>query len=119
MRIRLLTHGDLAFVEELRTHAGWNQTREDLACLVDYQPDGCFLAESGGESVGIVTTTCYGTDLAWIGMLLVSSGFRRRGIGSALLRRSLEYLARIVLSTSLFEIGHRDDSTIFGGTLRP
>ncbi|MGB0582258.1 MAG: GNAT family N-acetyltransferase, partial [Limisphaerales bacterium] len=39
-----------------------------------------------------VTTTAYGADLAWIGMVLVHPDMRRRGIASALMRRAIDYL---------------------------
>jgi len=45
-----------------------------------------------GEDVGTVTTTTYGTKLAWIGMVLVPPEYRRRGIGSALLKKGISYL---------------------------
>ncbi|MDV6029898.1 MAG: GNAT family N-acetyltransferase [Phycisphaera sp. RhM] len=94
LRIRLLHPNDIPFVEHLRTLAGWNQTRSDLQCLMDYEPTGCFLAEWDGVPVGTATTTCYGRDIAWIGMILVLPEFRRRGIGTELMRKCLDYLSR-------------------------
>jgi predicted N-acetyltransferase YhbS len=42
--------------------------------------------------VGTVTTTVYGTALAWIGMMLVHPEHRRTGIATRLMNRALEFL---------------------------
>ena len=72
--------------------SGWNQLRVDWQRLLAYEPDGCFVAVSADTIVGTVTTTRYGNELAWIGMMLVHPDFRRQGIATALMRRSIEYL---------------------------
>ena len=91
--IRLLMFSDLEFAESLSRMAGWNQTYEDWQALLTCEPNGCFIAEWHGKPAGSVTTTCYGTDLAWIGMLLVHPQYRGRGIGRALLQHCLAYLS--------------------------
>jgi len=87
-----MTASDLAFADSLRASAGWNQTLSDWQRLLAYEPDGCFLAEWEGSPAGTATTTRYGRDLAWIGMVLVHPDYRRRGIGLALLQQCLDYL---------------------------
>lgn len=80
----------------LSSAAGWNQLESDWRRVVEYQPDGCFVAvQRTGQReslVGTVSSTCYGKRLAWIGMMLVDSAHRRRGIGEALMRRVLSWL---------------------------
>ena len=88
-----MTKGDLPFADSLRALVGWNQTIDDWRRLLDLEPHGCFVGESNGTPVGTATTKCYGSDLAWIGMVLVHPDFRRQGIGRALLQRCLDYLA--------------------------
>ncbi len=56
------------------------------------QPQGCFLAEWDGAPAGTATTVVYGSDLAWIGMVLVHPEYRQRGIGRALLLKCIEHL---------------------------
>ena len=90
--LRHLTPEDLAFADSLRELAGWNQTLDDWRGLLELSPEGCFLAEWDGAPAGTITTICYAQELAWIGMLLVHPDFRGRGIGRALLGRSVEYL---------------------------
>lgn len=87
-----MTSGDLEFAHALRDLIGWNQTINDWQRLVAYEPKGCFVAEWEGSPAGTATTTCYGTELAWIGMVLVHPQYRRRGIGKALLEHCLEHL---------------------------
>lgn len=98
IQIRRMTASDLAFANSLRALAGWNQTRSDWQRLLAHEPAGCFVAEWEAPGtqhrcpVGTATTTRYGSDLAWIGMVLVHPDYRRRGIGLALLQRCLKYL---------------------------
>lgn len=92
-RIRLLTESDLEFAGQLRKLAGWNQLPVDWARFLTLEPEGCFLAETEGRRAGTATTTCYGAGaLAWIGMVLVHPDFRRRGIGTELLKHCIRYL---------------------------
>jgi GNAT superfamily N-acetyltransferase len=91
-RLRPLLETDLPFAHRLSRAAGWNQTAADWRRFLDLGEGGCFLAEHEGESAGTATTICYGTDLAWIGMVLVDPGFQRRGIGTALLHGAIRYL---------------------------
>lgn len=93
LRLRSLTREDLAFADSLRALAGWNQTLADWERFVALEPDGCFLAEWQGVSAGTATTTVYGPELAWIGMVLVHPEYRRRGIGRALFERCIDYLS--------------------------
>jgi GNAT superfamily N-acetyltransferase len=91
--IRWLTPSDLEFAECLTQIAGWNQTYEDWQTFLGYDPNGCFMAEWLGTRAGTATTACYGTALAWVGMVLVHPQYRGRGIGRALLKHSLEHLS--------------------------
>lgn len=92
LRLRRMEVSDLGFADSLRKMVGWNQTLQDWHRLLNLEPDGCFIAEWGDRPVGTATTTCYGTVLAWIGMVLVHSDFRGHGIGKALLKHCLNYL---------------------------
>jgi GNAT superfamily N-acetyltransferase len=92
LSIRPFNSDDIPSALELCRTAGWNQLRADWSRIIDYEPDGCFVAEIDDQLVGTVTSTRYGTDLAWIGMMLVHEDFRRRGIASDLINKSLDYL---------------------------
>ncbi len=92
LQLRVMTPGDLSFADRLRALAGWNQTVEDWQRFMAAEPHGCFVAEWAGEPAGTATTITYGLEVGWIGMVLVHPGFRRRGIGGALLKQCLTYL---------------------------
>ena len=94
IEVRVMTEADLAAADELRRLAGWNQKPEDWQRLLTLEPRGCFVALRNGAVVGTVTTTVYGTALAWIGMMLVHPEHRRSGIATRLMNRALEYLRK-------------------------
>lgn len=90
--IRIITEDDITAADRLRQQAGWNQRPSDWLRLLRYQPNGCFVAESGGDIVGTVTTTSYERELGWIGMMLVDPEFQRQGIATALMTQALKFL---------------------------
>ena len=90
--LRVMTEADIPFGMKLKNITKWNQLPADWKRFIDLEPEGCFVAvDETGEDVGTVSTTTYGTKLAWIGMVLVPPERRRQGIGSALLKRSMQY----------------------------
>lgn len=92
VELRKLTAADLAFACELNALAGWNQTEKDWRGYLEFEPEGCFLAEAEGRRAGTATTIRYGDRFGWIGMVLVHPDFRRFGIGTKLLRATIDYL---------------------------
>ena len=92
INIRLLFESDITAAMQLKEATGWNQTEEDWRRLLDLEPNGCFAAVKGGRLVGTTTTTTYGNELAWIGMVLVDPKERRQGIATRLLNVALDYL---------------------------
>lgn len=92
--IRPLVEDDLEFADQVRASCGWNQTFADWRRLIAHEPAGCFCAEWDGVRAGTVTTTSYGKDLAWIGMMLVHPDLRRRGISTALMNEAIGYLRK-------------------------
>jgi GNAT superfamily N-acetyltransferase len=90
--IRSLFESDIPAAMRLKEAAGWNQTEEDWRRLLALEPNGCFAAEKDGCVVGTTTTTTYGNDLAWIGMVLVDPQQRRQGIATRLMNVAIDYL---------------------------
>ncbi|MFN2531361.1 MAG: GNAT family N-acetyltransferase [Pyrinomonadaceae bacterium] len=93
IQIRLLKQSDIPAAMSLKESAGWNQTEDDWRCLLHLEPAGCFAAWIDEELVGTTTTTTYGEQLAWVGMVLVLPAKRRLGIATELLKVALDYLA--------------------------
>jgi ribosomal protein S18 acetylase RimI-like enzyme len=90
--LRVMRESDIAFANQLREIAGWNQTERDWRGYLSYEPEGCFVAEVDGKPAGTATTIRYGRKFGWIGMVLVHPDQRRLGIGSKLLRKTISYL---------------------------
>jgi GNAT superfamily N-acetyltransferase len=99
LEIRPLGEKDLEAAMRLKELSQWNQTEGDWRRLLDFGPQGCFAACLDQQVVGTVTTAVYGTDLAWIGMMLVAPEYRRRGLGKRLMQAALAYLDRVGVAT--------------------
>jgi GNAT superfamily N-acetyltransferase len=92
---RRFGRSDIPFAHELKNIAGWNQTQADWEGYCEFEPEGCFVAETCGRPVGTATTIRYADGVGWIGMVLVHPDFRRGGIGTLLLRHAIDYLRRM------------------------
>ncbi len=91
-RIITLAPQDAPAAMRLSTAAGWNQTECDWRRIMELEPEGCFGLVADDELVATATTTCYGRELAWIGMVLTDPAYRGRGYARKLMEHSLEYL---------------------------
>ncbi|MCB1018596.1 MAG: GNAT family N-acetyltransferase [Bryobacterales bacterium] len=86
-----MTAADIPGLMELKNAAGWNQLEADWENVMALEPEGCFVYEAEGRVAGSATVACFGTKLAWIGMVLVLPDFRRRGIARALMEHCVAY----------------------------
>ena len=105
--IRRMTISDLGLGIKLSGQAGWNQTEADWLRFIELEPEGCFVGELNGRSVG-TTTTCVFRTTAWIAMVLVDVSARHKGVGTTLLKHAIEYLKSRRVKTI------RLDATSFG-----
>lgn len=99
MNLRTMTTDDIPAGMRLKELAGWNQTPADWRCFLESSPRGCFAAEVDGKVIGTAATIVYEQRFAWIGMVLVDPEFRGRGIGTRLLRKTVEHLDEIGIRT--------------------
>jgi GNAT superfamily N-acetyltransferase len=90
--VRLLKSSDIPQAMLLKQAEGWNQTEQDWLRLLELEPEGCFGIEREGKLVATTTATCYGCELAWIGMVITAREFRGQGLASLLMRKTLEFL---------------------------
>ena len=91
---RLLRPADMPGLIRLKEAASWNQTDEDWLRVLSIEPDGCFGIDCEGSLAATATVVCYGTDLAWIGMVLTLPEFRGRGLARKLMEHSIAYCER-------------------------
>ena len=101
IEIRVLFESDIPAAMRLKEAAGWNQTEKDWHRLLSLEPNGCFAAVIDGRVIGTTTTTTYGNELAWIGMVLVDPQERRQGIATQLMTVALDYLKDKVTTVKL------------------
>ncbi len=94
-RSRILTPPDVPHALELSRLAGWNQTTEDWLLAIRMNPQGCFAMEVDRVVVATTTSIRYGTDLAWIGMVLTHPEFRGRGFARTLMQQVLDHLSDV------------------------
>ncbi len=87
--LRKMTPEDIPLGMKLKSLAGWNQLEADWKMLLDTGGDN-FVASLDGYDVGIVISVPYQDFFTWIGMVLVDPGARRKGVGKALLKKSIE-----------------------------
>jgi GNAT superfamily N-acetyltransferase len=120
-RSRILAPSDVPHALEMSRLVGWNQTTEDWLLAIRMNPQGCFAMEVDGMVVATTTSIRYGTDLAWIGMVLTHPEFRGRGFARTLMEQVLDHLSDVQtvkldateMGMPLYrQLGFADDGTI-------
>ena len=90
MEFDRLTPNDLEEALRLSTQAGWNQLPGDWMRVIDFAPEGCIAGRIGNRLVAASSVVSYAGKCGWIGMVLVDEAERGRGLGKALLTRTVE-----------------------------
>lgn len=93
MIIRTIKPLDFNFIIGLAALENIKYSKKDLKRIIDFEPEGCFIALDGEQRLGIVTTITYG-NVGWIGNLFVERSTRRRGTGTKLVKEALEYMQK-------------------------
>jgi GNAT superfamily N-acetyltransferase len=87
--LREMTLEDIPLGMQLKSLAGWNQLETDWKMLLDAGGDN-FIASLDGHDAGTVISIPYQDCFTWIGMVLVDPKAMRKGVGKALLNKSIE-----------------------------
>jgi hypothetical protein len=90
---------DISSAMELSTIANWNQTPEDWSRVMELSPGGCRCIDDGGRIVATTSLLPYGTQLAWIGMVLTRPEYRRQGLARQLMEDGMAMAKRIGIRT--------------------
>jgi ribosomal protein S18 acetylase RimI-like enzyme len=98
-KLRILTAKDVSSALELSGQAGWNQTADDWRMLIALAPQSCLGVEVDGELAATTTLLGYGSQLAWIGMVLTKIKFRGQGLARRLLTEALEMADRMKIES--------------------
>jgi len=88
--MRQLHPGDIQDLLRLSRDAGWNQSAADWSRVLELAPTGCWGIEVEGGIVATATLVCYGTQLAWVGMVLTDARYRGNGFATRLVRHALD-----------------------------
>lgn len=88
---RVMTPDDEGYFMHLMDMVGWGMTPGDYSRMLRFSPEGLFIGSIDGVDLGMVASVNYG-DIAWIGNLVVLPESRGKGVGAALMKKSIEYL---------------------------
>jgi GNAT superfamily N-acetyltransferase len=88
----MITAADISAAMRLKESVGWNQTGQDWRNLFQLAPDGCFGTDVDGTLAATTTAVCFGSELAWIGMVLTHPDHRGQGLARRLMEHALRYL---------------------------
>jgi ribosomal protein S18 acetylase RimI-like enzyme len=102
LQIRSFREADIPFALEQTSREGWDSTRASFRALLEHDADGCFVAELGGQPVGLITTTRYRLT-GWVGNLIVAPQARRKGLGERLMTTAIQRLESSGVATLRLE----------------
>lgn len=86
--LRVMEPADIAGAMELSVAAGWNQTADDWRFLIEDKQNSCVAAIHNDKVIGTTIVLDYEGKLGWVGMVLVHTDHRGKGIS----RRLLQYV---------------------------
>jgi len=98
LSIRQFKKEDIEFAYEMTIKEEWNVTKGDIGRMFSYEPNGSFIAEANGSRAGHVFAVNYGK-LGWIGLLIVGAEYRKKGAGTLLMKRAIDYLLNCGVQT--------------------
>jgi len=102
VEIRPFRREDIGFALAQTAREGWDATAGLFETLLAHDPQGCFVAQCGGHSLGMITTTAH-PESAWIGNLIVLPDRRRQGVGLQLMTYAMAHLTSLGITTMRLE----------------
>jgi predicted N-acetyltransferase YhbS len=102
LHVENMTREDFEFAVSLTDTMKWDMAEEDFDFNMELEPKGCFVLFDNSERIGVVTTTSFGR-VAWLGNLIVTENYRRKGAGALLAKHAIGYLkGRKVKTVALY-----------------
>ncbi|TFG27257.1 GNAT family N-acetyltransferase [Candidatus Thorarchaeota archaeon] len=102
MQIRKMIDQDLDFALQLTSSEGWSSTRLDFEELLQFDPDGCYIAEVDGKPVAMVCSSPY-DGFGFISNLIVDREYRCKQYGTILMNHIIDYLENRGIRTQLLD----------------
>jgi len=102
LSVRPFEKKDIDFAYEMNVREQWNDRKDDIKRMFNYEPNGSFVAEVKDSPVGHVFAISYGK-LGWIGLLIVKVEYRKKGVGTLLTKRAIDYLLHCGVETIKLE----------------
>jgi GNAT superfamily N-acetyltransferase len=92
LNIWKMTGEDVEFVIGMAAEEGWNPGIHDGEIFYETYPDGFFIAEIEGKTVGCASAVAYDDLFGFLGFYVVKPEFREKGIGIKLTEKCMEHL---------------------------
>ncbi len=92
LKIRKMSREEAKFAVEMAAAEGWNPGIHDGELFYDTDPDGFFIAEVAGKTVGCASAVAYDDSFGFLGLYVVEPEFREKGVGAKLTEKCLEYM---------------------------
>lgn len=112
--LRPMTVADVPKVLDLFPRVGWKYAGEQLQANISWGGQGSFCLEDNDRLVGTANVVTYGSDLAWVGMVVVDPDYQRRGLARRLMVACMDYcetnhIRTVMLDASELGYGLYDD----------
>ncbi|MDR7665690.1 GNAT family N-acetyltransferase [Methanosarcina sp. Z-7115] len=90
LKIRKMRRDEVEFVIQMETGEEWIPGIHDGEIFYETDPDGFFIAEVEGETIGCVSAVAYDDSFGFLGLYVVKPKFRNKGVGVKLTEKCLE-----------------------------
>jgi GNAT superfamily N-acetyltransferase len=101
--LRRMTLDDVPHIRKMYPKIGWNHTASQLRANINWAGAGSFCLELVGRLVGTANVINYGSDLAWIGMVVTDPDYQRRGFARRLMQVSMDYVQANRIKTTMLD----------------
>jgi len=91
--IRPMHKEEASFAIDMAESEGWNPGLHDSECFYRTDPEGFFMGLLDGRPVACVSAVSYAGRFGFIGLYIVSAGYRRRGFGLKIWHFAMKHLA--------------------------